>query len=772
MSHFPRTFLTASISAALFVPATQAETSDSTSVQEMPVTDQCLIDNVGNNDTRQPVQVVADSVEGINGEKATYKGNVVVIQGTKRITADTLTLHQPESTVIAEGNVGLSDGQFKAESDKLTANLDTDDATLEQTEYHFLCTPARGEANYIHRAGKTFYEMEDGSLTSCPDGDNAWKLKASSITLDQNEEQATLYNTRLEVLDVPVFYMPYLIVPVGDTRKSGMLYPTVSMDSRDGFTVEVPVYWNLAPNYDLMTTINYMEDRGTQLDSQFRYLTTAGSGSINLEYLPEDKKYEELDARWGLNWNHSGIYDGAWKFTSNYSKVSDIDYFKNLSSSIGSREDGQLLQTAAVSYRSKSWDTTLKVKNFQVLSEDSYPYRLMPQLEFNYYAPELYSKLNFNLHSHISQFETDSSTLPDATRTHLEPILSLPLTTTWGTFTAESKLYYTYYQQDLKDNNSDYEESVSRSIPQFRVHSGLFLDRDTAMFDSLEGYTHTLEPQIQYLYIAEKDQSDIYSGYDTTNLQLDYYGLFRDGKYSSIDYIAPANQVSYGATSRFYDSNFRERMNISFGQIFYLDSTYSESASSDSPSSYSAWAVETEFNYDDTFFYQGGIQFDTASDQIQIGDSTFEYRYPSGSGFSQINYRYVSLDYIEQNRDFDDVDISDYTRYGISQLGFITSYDINKNWKAGGQYFYDTRENKNLEWFARLTYLSDCWYIGFSYSNQIYDWDTIGSGEPDYEKSFSFNFGIVGLATGMGVGSDSEASGNTLSYSRPFYLNN
>ena len=786
MSHFPRTFLAASISATLFVPATQAETSEASfsknqvskdqvsenaSVQEMPATDQCLIENSsGSSDINSlPVQVEADSVEGINGQKATYKGNVVITQGRKRITADTLTMHQKENTVVAEGNVSLSDGQFKATSSKITSNLDSDDITLEETEYRFLCEPGRGKAAYIHRSGKTIYEMEDGSLTSCPEGDNSWRLKASAITLDQNEEEATLYHSRIEILDVPVFYLPYLKVPVGDTRKTGFLFPSFSLDTRDGFSTQIPVYWSLAPNYDLKTTVNNMEKRGTQLNSKFRYLSNAGSGSISFEYLSKDRKYEELDDRWGGNWSHNGIYQEAWKFTSDYSKVSDIDYFKTLDSDIGNREDGQLLQTGSVSYRHKSWDTTLTVKDFQILSEDSYPYRLMPQIEFNYYAPAFYSNLGFNLHTHVSRFETDSTSLPDATRTHLEPTLALPLTTTWGTFTAEAKLYYTYYQQnteDITDSSSDYEEKVERTIPQLRVHSGLYLERDTSM---IEGYTQTLEPQVQYLYIADEDQSTIYSGYDTTNLQLDYYGLFRDGKYSSIDYIAPADQLSYGGTSRFYDDEYRERMSISFGQIFYVNSSYAESASSDAPSSFSAWAIESEFNYDDAYFYQGGIQFDTSSDQIQLADSTLEYRY--NDGFTQLNYRYVSLDYIEQNIDFDDLDIDDYTRYGISQLGFISSYDINKHWKASAQYFYDTREDISLEWVAKLTYVSDCWYVGFTYDKQIYDWDTIGTDEPDYEQNFSLNFGIVGLATNATPATNTDSSNNALSYSRPFYLN-
>lgn len=776
---FPRTLLAASISAAVFVPTTQAETSDNSSVQEMPTTDQCLItDSSTKNSTDIPVNVEADSVDAINGDKATYKGDVIVTQGHKRISADTVTLHQKDNIVVAEGNVHSYDGQIKTISDKATTSLDSDVATLENTQYEFLCEDGRGDAKVIYRKDKAFYELEDGSITSCPEGDNAWRLRATSIEIDQIDEEATLYNPRVEVLHVPVFYLPYLTIPIGDTRKTGFLYPSVSLDTKDGFGMSVPIYWNLAPNYDLQTDINYMEKRGTQVDAKFRYLTELGSGSVKTEYLPDDAKYPEKGDRWGFNWSHSGIFLESWKFEVDYSKVSDVDYFTDLSSSIGNREDGQLLQSGEVSYRSKAWDTTLRMRDFQVLSSST-PYRLMPQLEYNYYAPQFYSKVDFNLLSHVSRFETDDTSNPSATRLHFEPTISLPLSTTWGTFTAEAKVYQTYYEQDLDTlaSGHGYKEQVSRTIPQLRIHSGLYLERDTTTL--VEGYTQSLEPQVQYLYVPDEDQSAIYSAYDTTKLQLDYDGLFRSKKYSSVDYIAPANQFSYGASSRFFDDEFKERMNISFGQIIYLNDSYNDSnksSTNSTKSSYSAWALDTEFNYDDYLFYQGGFQYDTASSQVQLADSTLEYRYTGG--YSQLNYRYVSLDYITSNVDFISEDAyTSYTQEGISQLGFITAYNLGRNWKLNGQYFYDTHESVSLEWLAGVTYTSDCWYIGFSYSDQLYSWEsgTVGVGAPTYEQNFTVNFGIVGFGQTISGGSDVagvDSSNAALSYSRPFYLSN
>ena len=65
------------------------------------------------------------------------------------------------------------------------------------------------------------------------------------------------------------------------------------------------------------------------------------------------------------------------------------------------------------------------------------------------------------------------------------------------------------------------------------------------------GYTQTLEPRAQYLYVPYRDQSDIYN-YDSSLLQSDYSGLFRDRTYGGLDRIASANQVTTGVTSRIF----------------------------------------------------------------------------------------------------------------------------------------------------------------------------------------------------------------------------
>ncbi|MFR0417529.1 LPS assembly protein LptD, partial [Escherichia coli] len=116
-------------------------------------------------------------------------------------------------------------------------------------------------------------------------------------------------------------------------------------------------------------------------------------------------------------------------------------------------------------------------------------------------------------------------------------------------------------------NTTKLDESVNRVMPQFKVDGKMVFERDMEML--APGYTQTLEPRAQYLYVPYRDQSDIYN-YDSSLLQSDYSGLFRDRTYGGLDRIASANQVTTGVTSRIYDDAAVERFNISVGQIYYF----------------------------------------------------------------------------------------------------------------------------------------------------------------------------------------------------------
>ncbi|HBF47142.1 MAG TPA: LPS biosynthesis protein, partial [Shewanella frigidimarina] len=80
-------------------------------------------------------------------------------------------------------------------------------------------------------------------------------------------------------------------VPVSDKRKTGFLFPSFSTSTTNGVEVSTPYYWNIAPEFDLTFTPDFMSSRGLYTKTEFRYLAgEQQNGQFNVEYLGSDSK--------------------------------------------------------------------------------------------------------------------------------------------------------------------------------------------------------------------------------------------------------------------------------------------------------------------------------------------------------------------------------------------------------------------------------------------------------------------------------------------------
>lgn len=520
-------------------------------------------------------------------------------------------------TVDALGNVHYDDNQVILKGPKAWSNLNTKDTNVWQGDYQMVGRRGRGTADLMKQRGENRYTiLENGSFTSCLPGSDTWSVVGSEVIHDREEQVAEIWNARFKLGSVPIFYSPYLQLPVGDKRRSGFLIPNAKYSTKNGVEFSLPYYWNIAPNFDATITPHYMNKRGGVMwENEFRYLTQLGSGLTEFDYLPSDKVYEDDHSsdsnsrRWLFYWNHSGVIDQVWRLNADYTKVSDPDYFNDFSSKYGSSTDGYATQKFSAGYVNQNFDATVSTKQFQVFDrESSNSYSAEPQLDVNYYQNDV-GPFDTHLYGQVAHFVNSNNNMPEATRVHFEPTINLPLSNGWGSLNTEAKLLATHYQQSNLDkynaaNGTDYKESVSRVMPQFKVDGKMVFERDLQ-----EGFTQTLEPRVQYLYVPYRDQSEI-GNYDSTLLQSDYTGLFRDRTYSGLDRIASANQVTTGLTSRVYDAAAVERFNISVGQIYY----FTESRTGDDNINWEnndttgslVWAGDTYWRIADEWGLRGG----------------------------------------------------------------------------------------------------------------------------------------------------------------------
>ena len=729
-----------------------------------------------------PVTITADSSKGTYPDNATFTGNVDINQGNSRLQADEVQLHQkqpegaaePVRTVDALGNVHYDDNQVILKGPKAWSNLNTKDTNVWKGDYQMVGRQGRGDADLMKQRGENRYTiLENGTFTSCLPGSNTWSVVGSEVIHDREEQVAEIWNARFKLGPVPIFYSPYLQLPVGDKRRSGFLIPNAKYSTSNYFEFYLPYYWNIAPNMDATITPHYIHKRGNIMwENEFRYLTHAGAGLMELDYLPSDKVFQDEHPtegdkhRWMYYWQHAGVMDQVWRFNVDYTKVSDSSYFNDFSSKYGSSTDGYATQKFSVGYAVQNFDATVSTKQFQVFSDQSTPtYGAEPQLDVNWYQNDV-GPFDTRVYAQAVHFVNTDSDMPEATRVHLEPTINLPWSNDWASLNTEAKLMATHYQQKNIDNynasrNANLEESVNRTLPQFKMDGKLIFERDMALL--ADGYTQTLEPRMQYLYVPYRDQSKI-QNYDSSLLQSDYSGLFRDRTYGGLDRIASANQLTTGVTTRVYDDAAVERFNVSVGQIYY----FTESRTGDDNINWEkdnktgslVWAGDTYWRMTDRWGLRGGVQYDTRLDNIATSSAAIEYRRDEDR-MVQLTYRYASPEYIQAT--LPSYAGAEQYKDGISQVGGAASWPIADRWSIVGAYYFDTNANKPADQMVGLQYNSCCYALRVGYERKLNGWDTQNN-QSKYDNVIGFNVELRGLSSNYGLGTQQMLRSNILPY--------
>jgi len=731
-----------------------------------------------------PVTINADSAKGNYPDNATFTGNVDINQGNSRLLADEVQLHQkqpegaqaPVRTVDALGNVHYDDNQVILKGPKAWSNLNTKDTNVWEGDYQMVGRQGRGTADLMKQRGENRYTiLENGSFTSCLPGSNTWSVVGSEVIHDREEQVAEIWNARFKLGPVPIFYSPYLQLPVGDKRRSGFLIPNAKYSTSNYFEFYLPYYWNIAPNMDATITPHYIHKRGNIMwENEFRYLTKAGTGLMEFDYLPSDKVFQDEHPsegdkhRWMYYWKHAGVLDQVWRFNIDYTKVSDPYYFNDFDSKYGSSTDGYATQKFSVGYAIENFDATVSTKQFQVFdTQTNSTYGAEPQLDVNWYQNDV-GPFDTHVYAQAVHFVNTNSDMPEATRLHIEPTINLPWSNDWASLNTEAKMMATHYQQKNIDkynanpnNANDLADSVNRVLPQFKMDGKLIFERDMGML--ADGYTQTLEPRMQYLYVPYRDQSKI-QNYDSSLLQSDYSGLFRDRSYGGLDRIASANQLTTGVTTRIYDDAAVERFNVSVGQIYY----FTESRTGDDDINWEkdnktgslVWAGDTYWRMTDRWGLRGGVQYDTRLDNIATGSAAIEYRRDEDR-MLQLTYRYASPEYIQAT--LPNYSASDPYKDGISQVGTAASWPIADRWSVVGAYYYDTNAQKPADQMLGLQYNSCCYAIRVGYERKLNGWDTQNS-QGKYDNVIGFNIELRGLSSNYGLGTQQMLRSNILPY--------
>jgi len=555
-------------------------------------------------------------------------------------------------------------------------------------------------------------------------------LQGKSIVLDTSTGTGTAKGMKLRFKNVPILYLPYITFPISDARKSGILTPEIGSAGRSGNEIRVPVYWNIAPNYDATITPRVLTSRGLLVETQLRYLTERNDGILSADYLPDDSILDR--ERHQVRFEHRTSFDNGWRNRIKFREVSDSQYFEDLGGSLSVSSTTHLDRNLRFDYYTDRMSFFAQVQDFQTIDDtiqpSDEPYRRMPQVLFNANWPVSVFKLGID--TELVNFDRDT----DVTgwRMNAAPSIEIPFTRPGWFFTPAVALDYTRY--NLSDTLPGEDTSPTRSVPITSVDTGMILERTMANANRVQ----TIEPRMLYVNIPYRNQDDL-PVFDTITPDINLVQLYRKNRFLGVDRIGDTEQVSLGVTSRILDvATGRELMSATIGQTRYLsDRDVTLPGMSGDTFDSSDYIAQIRFLLFKNVNFDFGHQWGTGQNATTKSEARLQYR-PANKKILNLAYR--------------------FRRDSLEQGEMSWSWPVANNWNFVGRYYYSLRDQEMLEQFFGLEYESCCWGL------RLVSRRHISTRDGTHDSSFGIQLVLKGMSS-VGTAADKLLERGILGYS-------
>ncbi len=495
---------------------------------------------------------------------ADLNGHVKVSQDGRTVAADSMSYDYNTGQLAVKGEVDFEDPKLRIKSD--TGSYDTlGGAAFDQANFQILDRNGRGFARELAVQPDGKVQLAQVRYTTCPVGNEDWMLQASTIDLDTTRQEGVAHGVHMRFKNVPIFYTPYISFPLGNERKSGLLFPSFGHSASNGYQLEVPYYFNLAPNHDLTLTPGILSARGVQLGAEFRYLTEGSRGQVEANFLPGDR-VEHGDRTYFHVTDTTDLRTGL-RLDADIASVSDINYFSDFA--VGSEQTSvtYLERRAEVLYYDDAWRIRAQLQNFQTIDNlvlpGNRPYSRVPRIQAEGLFPVPNSPLELALDGEATNFLRESG--PTGVRLDLSP--ELRFSTRGPGYFFEPAVGYHFTQYDLQNASAGNPSTPTRTLPYARIDTGLVFERDAG---SSGQRTQTLEPRMVYSYVPYRNQDEL-PIFDSGLPDLNLTELFRTNRYGGGDRIGDANQMALGLTTRLFDHvSGAQYLSATIGQIRYF----------------------------------------------------------------------------------------------------------------------------------------------------------------------------------------------------------
>jgi len=677
------------------------------------------------------IELEGDEVESTGDATVTLRGNATMKRGAQAMSGEELTYHRNSGEIEGAGDLTL----FSQEGDRIEASylrmqVETRIGEAEDVSYRIAhrdtkhkdpekaFVRARGTADQAFMEGHDVTRLEGVTYSTCNEGDDSVVLTADEIILDQGTGKGLAKNIRVDFMNVPIFFFPYLSFPISDERKSGFLFPGIGSQEGSGMVLSMPYYWNIAPNMDFTLFPRFYSRRGVQIGGEFRYLTEDSRGSVFGEILPSDSELD--DDRYAFHVQHEQDFTNRLSGEIDVENVSDNEYLDDFSNDIEISSATFLSQDAELDYGGEDWDLGLELSAFEIVDDAiakvNEPFDRLPRFtadtehDFEPYDIEL------EFESEVVNFT--HSELDEGWRVDATPSVKKEFENVWGYIEPELKIRHTSYFLDREDPTVT--ESPDRTLPVFSLDSGIFLERRTSWLG--EAAIHTLEPRLFYTFTPEDNQDDI-PNFDTGPINLNNFNnMFRDNRFFGSDRVGDNNQITASVTSRMLDSESGDEfLRGSIGMIFFLEdrevNLRPDEVLDDSTSD-----LVGELRADITNDWRTSVFAQWDTNESDLEEFKFDLTYePEARRFVDLSYRFSD-------------------RGSVDQLRINSQWRLLPRWHLMFEDRFSFSDNENLEARIGLEYDGCCYAVRGFFQRR-------GQLDDTQRNAIIFELELTGLAT-------------------------
>lgn len=642
----------------------------------------------GKSDKNCPQRAEAQTITGSPDREIYLYNDVEITQCDTAVDADRAIYHIVEDQIEAYGDVRMTRFGDLYTGDELKLRMDTGQGYMLDPTYHLAGNNAQGQAKRIDFEAEDRAKVIDGTYSTCEGPNPDWYLKSATMDIDRGRDIGTAYHAVVYFEDCPILFAPQMPFPLSDARKSGFLAPTAGSSNRGGAYLEVPYYFNIAPNRDLTLSPDWISERGLQLGADMRYLEPSYYGETKLEILPNDKL--TATDRWALNSVHTETLAPGWGLSWNVNAASDNNYPNDFTNSITNASQRLLGRDLALTYGQPFWSVALHASGYQVLQDPLapivQPYDRLPQFTLHAGRQDV-NGFDWSVDGEAVRFWQPD--VVEGDRYTLTPRLSYPIIFPSGFLTPKVSFSFTKY--NLQDQGFGTPSEITRAVPTFSLDSGLIFERDVNFLG--RDITQTLEPRLFYVRTPYRNQSLI-PNFDSADADISFAQLFSENRFLGGDRIGDANQLTSAVITRFIESTGEERARFAIAQRYsFVDEkvTLPGELSSATSSSDSLFSSMARFST----LLSGSADIDYSESAHGLTQSNIALRWQPAPK------KLLNLQYLR------DVPNS------IQQYDASGQWPILQRWYAVGRVDYSIPDHKVVQALLGVEYKADCWVFRF-----------------------------------------------------------